>query len=222
MPQQFKQFRATWMRYHPNSEHRFWTDKDNLEFLEKYYAWFVPTYEMYPENIMRADAARYFILKHYGGIYVDLDFECLRSVDQLLENKQLVIGCEPPSHLYKLSEKPADGKILCNAFIASVPQHPFLDHLIHLMTMQKITDDVLISTGPLLASQAYSTYPNKADISIESYRKLYPVDKDQIYLQRSSWDLDDAYAIHHWQGTWWRGRGLIRMVQRLLWNTKNE
>lgn len=221
LPRQFRKFRSTWVQHHANSEHRFWTDRSNFRFLERYYAWFLPTYRMYPENIMRADAVRYFILKHYGGIYVDLDFECLRPIDPLIEDRHLVIGCEPPAHSDMLYNSPAPDRILCNAFMASAPQHPFWDHLIRLMASRKSDDDVLVSTGPLLVSEAYASYCDKAGVSIVPWQQLYPIDKEQTRLPRSDWNLYGAYAVHYWRGTWWRRRGLIRKLKRLLCTMKD-
>ena len=37
------------------------------------YPWFLETWDNYPFNIERADAIRYFVLAHYGGVYIDLD-----------------------------------------------------------------------------------------------------------------------------------------------------
>jgi len=37
------------------------------------YLWFLETFDAYPYPIQRADAIRYFVLHHYGGIYIDLD-----------------------------------------------------------------------------------------------------------------------------------------------------
>ena len=221
LPRKFRQLRATWVRHHGDYEHRFWTDQNNYRFLEKYYAWFLPTYKMYPEPIMRVDAVRYFILKHYGGIYVDLDFECLRPIDPLLENRHLVVGREPPTHSGMLRQHAAPARILCNAFMASAPQHPFWDHLIRLMASKNSHGDVLVSTGPLLVSEAYAAYRDKTSISVVPHRQLYPLDKKQIRAPRSGWNLNGAYAIHHWHGTWWRGRGLFRRAQRLWHSVKD-
>ena len=44
-----------------------WTDQSIRAFLEKHYHWFLPAYDSYPYNIQRVDAARYFILYHFGG-----------------------------------------------------------------------------------------------------------------------------------------------------------
>ena len=46
--------------------------------LEQHYAWFLPAWHSYNETVLRGDAIRYFILHRYGGLYIDLDVECLR------------------------------------------------------------------------------------------------------------------------------------------------
>lgn len=43
------------------------------EFIEKEYPWFLQTYDGYDHPIMRADVIRYFALRKFGGIYIDLD-----------------------------------------------------------------------------------------------------------------------------------------------------
>jgi len=52
--------------------------------LAKEYPWFLETWKGYRHNIQRADSIRYFILAQYGGIYIDLDNGCRRSLDPLL------------------------------------------------------------------------------------------------------------------------------------------
>lgn len=50
-----------------------WTDQKSRDFIAKEYDWFLETFDQYPQPIQRADSIRYFILAHYGGIYIDLD-----------------------------------------------------------------------------------------------------------------------------------------------------
>ena len=228
LPAELNAFRQTWLQNHPSAEHRFWTDKDNLAFLEKYYAWFVPAYKRYPENIMRVDAARYFIIYHYGGIYVDMDFECLRPIDPLLEDKHFVIGCEPSTHRAIFGNQSKPDEIICNAFIAAAPQHPFMQYLIGMLSKQAsrqtISQDpnaVLDLTGPLFVTQVYQSYPDKDQIDIKPARLLYPINKEEVKKPREEWDLREAYAIHHWKGTWWRGKNITRLLKRILWKIKN-
>lgn len=42
-------------------------------FIEDNYNWFLPTYDSYKFPIQRVDVMRYFIIRYYGGIYLDLD-----------------------------------------------------------------------------------------------------------------------------------------------------
>ena len=58
-----------------------WDDKSIRAFLERNYPYFLPAYDSYPYNIQRVDSARYFILYHYGGVYMDLDVGCKSSKD---------------------------------------------------------------------------------------------------------------------------------------------
>ena len=43
------------------------------ELIATEYPWFLTTFDNYTQPIQRADAIRYFVLSHYGGIYIDLD-----------------------------------------------------------------------------------------------------------------------------------------------------
>lgn len=49
--------------------------------LQETFPWFLPTFLAYPYQIQRVDAIRYFILYHYGGVYMDLDMGCRRRLD---------------------------------------------------------------------------------------------------------------------------------------------
>lgn len=50
-----------------------WTNEKSREFIAEEYPWFLDTFDGYKYPIQRADSIRYFVLAHYGGIYLDLD-----------------------------------------------------------------------------------------------------------------------------------------------------
>ena len=50
-----------------------WTDEKSRIFIEAEYPWFLETFDGYPHPIQRADVIRYFVLAHFGGVYIDLD-----------------------------------------------------------------------------------------------------------------------------------------------------
>eukprot|EP01059_Diplonema_ambulator_P005957 TRINITY_DN15725_c0_g1_i1.p1 TRINITY_DN15725_c0_g1~~TRINITY_DN15725_c0_g1_i1.p1 ORF type:complete len:450 (+),score=74.53 TRINITY_DN15725_c0_g1_i1:60-1352(+) len=60
-------------------KHVFWSDEENERLIKESLPWFYQTYKSYPHHIQRADIARIAVLRMYGGIYVDTDYECLRT-----------------------------------------------------------------------------------------------------------------------------------------------
>ena len=47
------------------------------------YPEYLALYDKYGYGIQRADVMRLFFLHKYGGVYIDLDIECKRSLDFL-------------------------------------------------------------------------------------------------------------------------------------------
>ncbi len=220
LPRDLKRFRKTWLDFHPDWEHRLWSDEDNRALLAEHYAWFLPVYDDYPRNIMRVDAVRYFILHRFGGVYADLDLECLRSITPLLEGKQLVVGCEPPQHLdqHDVAKRGDFGKILCNAFMASVPDDPFWEHVTRALPAYADATDPLSATGPFFLTRAYESYADKSAVSIESHEVLYPLGKEAVSARRKRELRERAYTVHHWRGSWWSGAYTPKAIARGVTN----
>jgi hypothetical protein len=60
------------------------------------YPWFLETFDGYPYPIQRADAIRYFVLHHFGGIYIDLDDVRIHESHSHLTTNKLT-GMQPQS-----------------------------------------------------------------------------------------------------------------------------
>lgn len=60
----------------PTFQHLSWNDKNITIFLQNHYPWFVPVFESYRYPVQKLDAAKYFLLYHFGGIYLDMDVGC--------------------------------------------------------------------------------------------------------------------------------------------------
>jgi mannosyltransferase OCH1-like enzyme/UDP:flavonoid glycosyltransferase YjiC (YdhE family) len=209
IPPEMRVYQETWQTHHPDWTFYLWTDVDNREFIRQNYAWFLPVYDNYPEPIMRADAVRYFILHHFGGVYVDLDFECLRPLDSLLDGKQLVFGVEPEAHLaLHLSRERGMLQIVCNAFMACIPGHPFWEHLFKQLVAYHLFPGPLDATGPFLLTRSVESYTDASVFSIQPAELLYPVSNQKPWSELTSEEQahihQTAFAIHHWFGNWWR------------------
>jgi len=123
LPARWAKTPEQWRKHHPDFEYRFWSDFDNRELIRLQYPWMLETYDSYPFPIQRADAARYFVILTYGGVYADLDVKPLRDISELLckvdrETEQLLVA-----------ETPNLG--LTNAFFAGTPQSEPLLKLVH-------------------------------------------------------------------------------------------
>lgn len=209
IPENLMAYQQSWKTHHPGWTFYLWTDFDNRELIRKYYSWFLPVYDAYPEAIMRADAVRYFILDHFGGVYADLDYECLRPMEPLLAGKELVFGLEPENHLeIDLARERNLNRIVCNAWMASIPAHPFWEHVIRKLVEYHDQRGVLDATGPFLLTQACQTYPRPEQISIEPARLLYPITREVPWAELPEDTRQkvhaEAYGIHHWWNSWFQ------------------
>ena len=113
---------ASWKANHPTWEYRMWSDEQNLNLCKEHFPWFLDTYNSLPKNIMRVDAVRYMYMYAHGGVYSDLDSENLKPLDGLLEGRAAVLAVMGTDMGFKDS--------IPNAFLASVPGHPFWLHLL--------------------------------------------------------------------------------------------
>ena len=222
VPVQFRTFQASWRRHHPDWAYRYWTDAEIRTFIASAYPWFLPTFDGYTEQIRQVDAFRYFLLHRYGGVYADLDSECVQALDGLLAGHDVVLGCEPERHADSpaVSRRGLD-RVLGNAVMASVPGHPFWLHVTALLNAARSESQVLDATGPFLLSRAYQSYPERERITVLGPEIFYPLDiwqarDDTLTLDEQRQRIGaSAYAIHHWAGTWRRRQVLDTVRERL-------
>ncbi|XP_064635834.1 uncharacterized protein LOC135493014 [Lineus longissimus] len=150
-----------WTKTNPGYEVWFWTDDDARNFIRKHYSYFFTKFQKYPTAIFRADAIRYFILYHFGGIYADLDIEPLKSLDPIRQKYACVIATEPNEHAEIAWNFREGEKLACNAFMACRPHHPFLRLLIDMLDMQGIKEsNVVVATGPVMLTRTLKIYNN--------------------------------------------------------------
>ena len=236
VPPELQGFQRSWTGRNPGFAYRFWTDDDIRRFVAEEHPALLPVFRGYADPIARIDLARYLILRRFGGIYADLDFECLRPIDGLLEDRSFVVGLEPEEHgrLAKAAERGLP-RILCPSFLASVPGHPFWDHLLARLVEARQCADVLDATGPFLLTRAHADYAGEgsAAVTVLPPELLYPVTKDDCWSGRLFdpvfWEraTRQAYAVHHWEGTWFRGAtergaGLPRQVAAVVTDGRPE
>lgn len=223
LPERWRLFRETWLRHHPDWEHRLWTDESLLAFTARCYPEMVPILESYPSPVMRADATRYLLLDHFGGVYADLDTECLRPIEPLLSDADLLLPLEPEEHVSSaVAREFGLSRIVGNAWMASVPGHGFWKRVIEALVERRGEKGPLAATGPfLLTDLVGSGLPEDQVPRLLPSSTVFPATNlDLGWLNARKPGSPHGFgpgthAIHYWDGTWWRTPGQRTKVHLL-------
>ncbi|KAH8653174.1 MIPC synthase subunit [Tricladium varicosporioides] len=202
IPEHWREAQKATKLLHPDYEYMFWTDASSLSFIQTHYPTFLPIYTSYPYPIQRADAIRYFILFHYGGIYLDLDINPYRNFSSLLQYPAFACRTSPTG--------------ISNDILGARKGHPFFGMVVeNLKAYSKnwivpyIT--VMYTTGPLFLSAIWIQYLRSSGTSglPENELKLLFPNKKQgdsygyfSNVQGGSWHGGDFEAIL-WMGRHW-------------------
>jgi mannosyltransferase OCH1-like enzyme len=204
VPARYLLLQESWRRLNPDWEFRLWTDRDLLELVERDYAELAPIYKGYAAKICRADLGRYLVLDRFGGVYADLDCECLKPIATILDDRSFVIGLEPDIHMAeKIVAESGVSRLVCGTFIASLPQHPFWRHIVKHIKAARAAAGPLDATGPFLLTRAYDSYAAQHTIALLPAGQLYPMTKHDCWSGRvhdiQFWEAAtrDAYVLHY-------------------------
>jgi hypothetical protein len=225
VPRRWRRWQRSWIEHHPGWEYRLWTDDDLAELVARHFADVAPLLAALPQPIMRIDALRVLLLLAHGGVYVDLDYECLKPLGPLLAGRACVVATEPRAHaqgLYGLDLLPS------NAFLASVPGHPFWRHYLRSIFAGGAAGlDPVSASGPLKLRHAIDTYgPAARELTLVAPEVLSPLPdprneklprpRPAITWRRAdpSREFPDAFAVHWWRHSWIPNLWLHRLAGR--------
>jgi mannosyltransferase OCH1-like enzyme len=187
VPTKYQKWRQRWLELYPDPEyaHMLWTDKKGRELIQTHYSWFLDTYDDYEHNINRANAVRYFILHHYGGIYADLDYEPLRNFYNLLPMNQVGMVESP----YYWNER------IQNSLLSSPINDLFWLDLFIVLIQNSKQMEVFEATGPVLLDEAieYSTQPTYT-LPCENFQRVPLGEYDQT-LWTPVYDQEIAFRF---------------------------
>jgi len=153
-PQGWLSARNSCIELHSKFEkHYYWTDENGKEFLEKNYPWFLKTWNSYKTNVQKADALRYFVLHHYGGIFLDMDLYCLHQLDGLFNYLDNRVSSD--EHIFLAVKAFPVG--ISNGFMITTRNHPLLQRVIENLELYNRNfvlphATIVISTGPMCIS----------------------------------------------------------------------
>ena len=158
-----------------------------------------------------SDYVRLFALYTEGGIYLDTDFEVLKSFDPLLRNAGF-IGLEAEDRMN-------------NAIAGSIEGEPFFKDCMDYI-MKRFESGLDYHISPLVTTNVYNS--KVYDITVypaEFFYPYNPYDLDRgIKVLMQNMLVENTHAIHHWAKSWSEiepktpelKRGLVRGFLRRL------
>lgn len=104
-------FVESWRRLNPGAGVKIWTFAEGEELIARHHPELLDHYRSFPFLIQKANVLRMVVLDVMGGIYLDLDMECLRPLAQFFE-RDIFFGLHETAGV-------------CNAILGSQAKHPF-------------------------------------------------------------------------------------------------
>ncbi len=203
LPEDLAPFAETWPRHNPSWQRTLWTDEMLLEFVYEHYPQYFEVYCSYSDGVCRADAARYMLLHTYGGLYADIDVECLDDLSPITDEARVVLCHEPPAHWPLHAPRRQLPYVLFNGVMASPAGHPFWLHVLDHLPGQRHANDILDMTGPCLLTGAYLTFADKDSVVVHDSRLFTPTDADQRPTEPSGDSDPTPLTRHKWVASWW-------------------
>ena len=191
LPHRYRLLSESWKKHNPTWEYKLWGDSDVESFGLKNRELFYNAKNMG----QRSDIFRYEILNSHGGIYVDTDFECLKSFDDLM-------------YLDFFTGISYDTKmVLYIGLIATVPGHPVIQRCIESLGsyVGHNAFDVMEATGPYHFTRCFYETVNKETKGVVAFPMdfFYPLPNYMRDTKKPyDWIKPCSYAIHHWAVTW--------------------
>ncbi len=221
LSQEDKALRATWEKHHPDWRFVLWTDREendsrgavvcswqelenalnytderyivvNIERLKFGNKRFFDASHNYAE---KSDILRYEIVYRLGGVYIDCDFECLKPLDMLHKCYDFYTGLQPLDTNYVQ---------LGAALFGAKPGHPILRNAIDTIARDRIYGPIILRSGPIHFSRAFIACAGKDESKDIAFPAsfFYPCGYNQKGHDRQEWLKQEAFAVHHWAGSW--------------------
>lgn len=175
VPNHYENFVRKIKNMNLNWNYMFFDDEDILEFIQMKMPEYYGTFCGLSGKIQQIDFFRYLAIYYYGGVYLDLDIDLVRGLDDFIG---IEYQCAFPIEVKDAGDHilASQGVSLIGNYAFYAPKgHPFLKKIIDNIVTQRIPDEVIKAaqenhtddsrdvyvyyrTGPMLVSQSYVDY----------------------------------------------------------------
>lgn len=216
IPEKFMPYRKSWEKYHPNTTILLWDEEKILNLISSKFPRYLRWFQSLPLMIQKIDIAKYFILWYYGGAYVDMDMEALKSIDPIYDSKRIVAG-EIGQSLLEYGVFKIIGcsyPLINNGIIFSPPRHSFWERYINRLTN-------IISDMTNFEKAVSTFYVMKTSGPISFTKALHELTTDKLilppkYLEPAPFEEqinDEQFILHHHTLSWTDAKNIMK-----FWN----
>lgn len=218
VPGKWIPYQDSWKKHNPDYEYKFWTDQDIDVFMKNHFNDYYDFFCGLTPIIKKVDIFRYCLMYREGGIYADMDMECLKPIHEIIEGHEVVVGKTTKANTALRIGYP-DIEI---AFLASAPQLELWCELLDFIRKKEASRfnwilsffspsfSALLITGP----NTFSDFLKRHEIFRKQVTQLPPA-----YLFPKPWgdptvpykdfrekgyigNSNESYAIHHFSSSW--------------------
>lgn len=224
VPKSFNKWRESWMQ--KGWIYKLWTDED----VAKMKLCNQDLYDKSTNYGEKADILRLELLYRYGGIYADIDYECIKPAlfERLNKACDYYAGFEPLEHgqvedysMFKF----------CNALMASIPSHPLIGMMIKNLRENyayclKNHMGIIERTGPSYITRVTCDFIINEALNISNSGLVNMFLPCTFFYPFTQKDLEEKSiralinhespemaGIHYWSGTWRGGRSSYKAIQ---------
>ncbi len=145
--------------------------------------------EIAPDHVgqLRSDVLRYEILHHFGGVWVDADFECIRPIDELIDGVECFAAWEQ------------ERRWVNNAILGATAGHPFIGALVDGLAanvQRRRGSKPNKLSGPQYLTPVWLKHGK--GVTVFPKALFYPYTWAEIDQHGPGDRFPDAYAVHHW------------------------
>ena len=187
---------SSFVRLNPNHTYYSFDDREADEFVQKHMSSNIAqVYNSLPKTIFKSDFFRYIAVMTLGGVYSDMDTECLHPIDTWIDVERervgLVVSLEmdDPTN-WKGFVRPLQ---FCQWTFAGIAGHPILRNIVEKIVVitpkmldQKMSYDVVMNwTGPGIWSDVildYLQYHFKVDTLNLLSKLKHPILIGDVYI----------------------------------------
>jgi inositol phosphorylceramide mannosyltransferase catalytic subunit len=185
LPDEYRRYQQTWLQHNPGWTLELWTDENLPEGFQR-----KEVYDLLRQPAERSDMLIFEVLYRFGGVYTDTDFECLRSIEPLLDGVEIFCAYSHPDRLN-------------NAIMGSVAGHPIIEEGIRGLRPRETYGTVdKAGTGPFFVTELFVGRP---EVKLFDWELFYP---------RTPEAAKDAYGIHHEGRSWKPAADLLKDALR--------